>query len=63
MPYLIVEVQSKLTVTLKLTVPQSGNLISLLKRRMVSTIPVAFLLIAVSEFKPHSQEKPQTQQS
>ena len=30
---------------------------------MVCTITVAFSLVAVSQFKPKSQEKPQTQQS
>ena len=60
---MIIEVKCKLTATLKLTIPQSGYLISLLKQCIAFTIAVAFLLISVSEFKSQSQEKPQTQQS
>ena len=46
------------TATLKLIIPQSGNILSLLKYLIVSTI-AALPLTAVSEFKLQSQGKPQ----
>ena len=46
------------TATLKLIIPQSGNILSLLKYFIVSAI-VALPLAAVSEFNLQSQGKPQ----
>ena len=55
----IVELKSKLTATYKLVIAQCGHS-SLFKYSTVFTI-VAFPLIAVSQFKQQSEEKPRTQ--